>query len=417
MTISEIGSAIRMALATVREHKMRSLLTVLGVIIGTGTVIAVGSVIAGVDQTIVNMATAFGPNTAFAFKFNIGFSTNITGEEVRRKPLTWENARAIAEHCPAVAHVAPYLLTPGVFGGGRQTSRAKYKGNEVYAVDLNGTEEGYAEGGAERMIHGRFFTDMENLRRAPVVVLGEDLFNGLFQGSDPVGKWVELNGHSFEVMGVMAKPAASFPGQEDLRALVPYFTMRKMFPNAKELMLVIIAEPGQLPAALDQTQAVLRQQRRVPLSKPDDFWIGSGAQMVDEFHKMTAMVALVMVALSSIGLLVGGIGVMNIMLVSVTERTKEIGVRKAVGARRSDIIAQFLTEAVVLTGLGGLLGMLFGWSVSLAARLIFPSLPTSVPLWAAVLGVAVSVGVGLFFGIWPAGKAARLDPVEALRYE
>ena len=182
-------------------------------------------------------------------------------------------------------------------------------------------------------------------------------------------------------------------------------------------MLVIIARPGRMAFALDEIQAVLRQERRVPLSKPDNFWVGSGSQMVEEFHKMTAMVALVMVVLSSIGLLVGGIGVMNIMLVSVTERTKEIGIRKAVGARRSDIIAQFLTEAVVLTGLGGLLGMFFGWLASLVSRLIFPSLPTSVPLWAAVLGVSVSVAVGLFFGIWPASKAARLDPVEALRYE
>jgi putative ABC transport system permease protein len=219
------------------------------------------------------------------------------------------------------------------------------------------------------------------------------------------------------VLGVLARPAASFPGQEDLRAAVPYFTMRKMFPNAKELMLIIVSQPGQLATALDQSQAVLRQERRVPFAKPDDFWTSSGSQMVEDFHKITAMVALVMVVLSSIGLLVGGIGVMNIMLVSVTERTREIGVRKAIGARRSDIVVQFLTEAVVLTGLGGLLGMLAGWLISLISRLAFPNLPTAVPLWAAVLGVAVSVGVGLFFGIWPAAKAARLDPVDALRYE
>ncbi|MCX6624350.1 MAG: ABC transporter permease [Acidobacteria bacterium] len=281
-----------MALSTIREHKLRSLLTVLGVIIGTGTVIAVGSIIAGVDQTIVNMATSFGPNTAFAFKFNIGFSGNITGEELRRKPLTWENGRAILERCPSVAHVAPFLFPPNVFRGGQAGNRAKYKANEVYRINFNGTEEGYVAGGTERMLYGRFFTDMENSRHAPVIVLGEDLYRGLFQGSDPVGKQVEVNGHSFEVVGVMTKPAASFPGQEDLRALVPYFTMRKMFPNAKELMLVLIAQPGRLAAALDETQAVLRQERRVPLSKPDDFWIGSGAQMVDEFHKMTAMVAL-----------------------------------------------------------------------------------------------------------------------------
>jgi putative ABC transport system permease protein len=158
-------------------------------------------------------------------------------------------------------------------------------------------------------------------------------------------------------------------------------------------------------------------ERRVPLSKPDNFAISTSEQMVEDFRKITALTAIVMVVLSSIGLLVGGIGVMNIMLVSVTERTREIGTRKAIGAKRSDIVIQFLTEAVVLTGLGGLIGMTLGWLISVIAQLVFPSLPTSVPLWAAALGVLVSVGIGLFFGIWPANKAARLDPVVALRYE
>jgi putative ABC transport system permease protein len=193
--------------------------------------------------------------------------------------------------------------------------------------------------------------------------------------------------------------------------------MHKLFPNAKENMIVVAAKEGRLPAAIDEVRAVLRLQRHVPLSKPDDFYLSTSEQMVEQFHNVTAMVALVMVVLSSIGLLVGGIGVMNIMLVSVTERTREIGIRKAIGARRFDIVLQFLTEAVVLTGLGGLIGMTFGWLISLLARAIFPSLPTAVPLWAAVLGFVVSVAVGLFFGIWPANKAARLDPVVALRYE
>ncbi len=193
--------------------------------------------------------------------------------------------------------------------------------------------------------------------------------------------------------------------------------MRKMFPNAKEHMLVIIAREGLVSRAMDEARVVLRQERKVPHNKPDSFWMSTGQQMLDDFHKITAMVALVMVVLSSIGLLVGGIGVMNIMLVSVTERTREIGVRKAVGAKATDIVAQFLTEAVVLTALGGILGMIFGWLISLGSRMVFPSLPTSVPLWTVIMGFAVSVGVGLFFGVWPATKAARLDPVVALRYE
>jgi putative ABC transport system permease protein len=199
--------------------------------------------------------------------------------------------------------------------------------------------------------------------------------------------------------------------------LLPFFTMKKMFPNAKEMMIVFVGGPGLLSQAQDEVSSVLRTERRVAPNKPDDFWISSGTQMLEDFHRITSMVAIVMVVLSSIGLLVGGVGVMNIMLVSVTERTREIGIRKALGAKRTDIMFQFLTEAIVLTGLGGLIGMLLGWTVSLIARLVFPSLPTSVPLWAAVLGVVVSVSVGLFFGLWPANRAAQLDPVEALRYE
>jgi len=199
--------------------------------------------------------------------------------------------------------------------------------------------------------------------------------------------------------------------------MFPYFTMRKMFPNAKEHMIVVTALPGKLAAAADEVRAILRIDRKVPLSKPDTFSISTAEQMIEQFRGVVAMVAIVMVVLSSIGLLVGGIGVMNIMLVSVTERTKEIGTRKALGARRIDIVVQFLTEAVVLTLVGGFLGIGLGWFISKGAQFAFPSLPTAVPLWAVAAGVAVSAGVGLFFGIWPANKAARLDPVEALRYE
>jgi putative ABC transport system permease protein len=239
----------------------------------------------------------------------------------------------------------------------------------------------------------------------------------LLPNEDPIDKVIQVDGHSMRVIGVMDRPAASFPGQDDTRVLLPYFSMRKMFPNLKEHMLVVIAEPGLIEKAQDEVRAVLRLQRRVPFHEPDTFSISTAEQMIEQFRQVTATVALVMVILSSIGLLVGGIGVMNIMLVGVTERTREIGIRKAVGARKSDIIVQFLTEAVVLTVLGGVIGLMIGWLISRAAGLIFPNLPTAVPLWAAISGVVMSVGVGLFFGIWPAGRAARLDPVEALRYE
>ena len=411
MSRSEVFSAAGMALATIREHKMRSFLTVLGVIIGTATVIAVGSIITGLDSAISNIFRSFGPTTLIVFKFQIGFRFNVSREEMMRKPLTVENARAIAERCPSVQGVSPYL-----FPDFRQIHNGKYKGNEIYDLDMGGTEEAYAAGGTV-MRSGRFLSIADNQHHLPVVVIGEDLAKSWFPNVDPVGKWVEIDGHQLEVIGAMERPAASFPGEEDRRVLLPYNTMRKMFPSAKENMLVVIAYPGRMAAAADEVYGVLRQERRLKTNDPDNFAITSAEQMVEDFRKMMAVTAIMMVVLSSIGLLVGGVGVMNIMLVSVTERTKEIGVRKAVGAKRGDIVTQFLTEAVVLTGLGGMLGMFLGWLLSLGARMVFPSIPTTVPLWAAIMGVTVSVGVGLFFGIWPAAKAARLDPVEALRYE
>jgi len=408
MTLGSLNAGIRLALATTREHKMRSFLTVLGVIIGTGAVIGVGSIIAGLDGAISNLIRSFGPNTIIVTKTTaMGHSTR---EERRRKPLALEDARAIQQRCPSVQYVSPYLFPPNGIHS------AKYKGADLYNIGIAGTEEGYAAGGTT-MKYGRFFTDLENAHHQPVVVIGADVQRQLLPNIDPIDKILEVDGHEFRIMGVMNRPAAYLPGQDDTRILIPYFTMHKMFPTAQEHMLVVIAYPGMLDEAQDEIRAVLRIERRVALNAPDNFSMTTAEQMIEQFHSVTAMVALVMVILSSIGLLVGGIGVMNIMLVSVTERTREIGIRKAVGARKSDIIIQFLTEAVVLTSLGGVIGLILGWTVSHAVGLVFPNLPTAVPVWAAVSGVTMSVGVGLFFGIWPAGRAARLDPVEALRYE
>ncbi len=406
-----LTSVIGLALATLRENKVRSFLTVLGVIIGTGTIIAVGSILAGLDGAVTGVIRSMGSNTAVVFKMRMGPNFGgRTAEERNRKPLTYENAVSLAERCPSVERVSPYLF--GTFMG-----RARYKGNEYINPQIAGTDESYAFSGQAEMLAGRFFTETENRHHLPVTVLGEDAYKSMFGMEDAIGKKVTVAGSEVEVIGVMKKPAASLPGQDDGRVLLPYFTMHKLFPSAQENMLIVIAKNGQVPAAIDEVRVVLRQERHVGLSAPDNFFISTADQMVEDFRSVTAMITIVMVVLSSIGLLVGGIGVMNIMLVSVTERTREIGVRKAIGARRRDIVIQFLTEAVVLTGLGGLAGMSVGWVISMISHLAFPNLPTSVPLWAAGLGIVVSVGIGLFFGIWPASKAARLDPVEALRYE
>jgi putative ABC transport system permease protein len=353
---------------------------------------------------------SFGPNSIMVFK-TPAFS-NPTPEERARKDLIYQNVISLRDKCSACQTVSPML-----WPNGRQLVVTRYKGNAVYQTQLRGVEENYIETGQSEMKAGRFFTDFENRHRESVAVIGADTEKALFSAVDPIGKTISVDGHQVEVIGTMLRPTASFFGNSDTRVLLPYFTMRRMYPNAKDMALVIVAREGMLPQAIDQIRTILRIDRHVPMNKPDDFNISTAQQLVDQFRQITSMTFLVMIILSSIGLLVGGIGVMNIMLVSVTERTKEIGIRKAIGARRVDIITQFLLEATVLTGLGGLVGLGLGWLIAAASKLVFTTLPTQVPAWAAIMGVGVSVAVGLFFGIWPASKAAKLDPVEALRYE
>jgi len=413
MTKLAFLNGLSLALQTIRSHKLRAFLTVLGVIIGTGTIIGVSAILTGFDASITAVLRSFGPNSIIVFKFPVGFRVgNLSPEERTRKNLTYENAVHLRERCPSVEDVSAMLFP------NRNTINAHYMGNDMYDVELFGVEEGYARGNGQVDMHlGRFFTDEESHRRMPVAVVGADIEKGLYANVDPIGKIINVDGHEFTVIGTMLRPAASFFGDTDNRVLLPYGTLQKMYPNARENAIVVTAMEGKLPVALDEVRTVLRIDRRVPYSKPDTFALSTAEQMVSDFRQITAMTFLVMAVLSSIGLLVGGIGVMNIMLVSVTERTFEIGIRKAIGARKADILIQFLIEAAALTGIGGIIGIVFGWMISLIARLVFSSLPASVPAWAAVTGIVVSVGIGLFFGIWPANKAARLDPVVALRYE
>ncbi len=412
MFSSLFWSSVGMAFDTLRSYKLRSFLTVLGVIIGTGTIIGVGSIITGMDAAFANAMRTFGSDTMVVFKFAVGprFG-NRSAEERMRKPITFEQAQAIRERCPHVDKVTAGLLP------WRGVQKIRYQANDYAGLDMWGADSSYADVWQVELIHGRFFSEIDNQHRARVVVLGEDVWKGLFASSDPSGKWVDVEGQKMEVIGVMKKSATGEPGGRDNRLVMPYWSMRKFQPAAEEHMLFVKPMKGQLPAAMDEVRGVLRQERRVKYDEPDSFSISTSEQMIEDFRSIMSITALVMVVMSSIGLLVGGIGVMNIMLVSVTERTREIGVRKALGARRREIITQFMTEAVVLTFLGGLLGMAVGWLIPVLGGFVFPELPMSVPLWAAGTGVAVSVGIGLFFGIWPANKAARLDPVEALRYE
>jgi putative ABC transport system permease protein len=257
------------------------------------------------------------------------------------------------------------------------------------------------------------------MHRADVAVIGSDIAKTLYPEMDPLGKPLMVDGVTYEVIGVLEPRKGGFVKDQsaDKAIMVPYRSYHKHIPEDDENFVGAKAYPGQMMEAEDQIRAVLRRRRNVPYNKPDNFGISSAQQIADQFRQITASVALLISVISSIGLLVGGVGVMNIMLMSVTQRTREIGVRKAIGARRRDVIWQFLTEAIVLTGAGGVIGVLLGSAISLLINLAVPSLPSSIPLWSIILAVAVSMSVGLFFGIYPAFKAARLDPVDALRYE
>ena len=400
-----------LALDTIRAHKLRSLLTMLGVIIGTGTIIGVGSLLTGFDGAVTNVFKSFGPNAIIVSREPAFRTSDLTAEERARKQLTYENAATIRDQCTACARVSA-MLWPN-----HGPIVTKYKGNAVYQSRLQGVEESFAESGQIDINHGRFYTEIEDRHRAPVAVIGADVEKALFGGENAIGKLINVDGEQFQVIGTMYRPSASFFDSSDNRVLVPFFTMRKVYPNAKDMALSVTANNGMLPQAIDQVRTILRIQRHIRPSKPENFAISTAEQLVEQFRNITAMTFLVMIVLSSIGLLVGGIGVMNIMLVSVTERTREIGIRKAIGARRFDIIVQFLLEASVLTGLGGVAGLGLGWAIAMISKLVFTSLPITVPAWAAIAGIVVSVGVGLFFGIWPASKAAKLDPVQALRFE
>jgi putative ABC transport system permease protein len=400
-----------LALDTIRAHKLRSLLTMLGVIIGTGTIIGVGSILTGFDGAVTNVLKSFGPNSIIISRTPAFRTGDLTPEQRARKQFTYESASRLRQDCNSCTLVSAMMFP------NHGPIVTKYKGNAIYQSQLRGVEESYARTGQIDMDQGRFFSDFEDRHRTPVAVIGADVVKGLFGEENPIGKVINSDGLELLVVGTMHRPTASFFDQSDNRVILPFSSMMKKYPNARDMALIVTATDGMLPRALDEVRTILRIQRHVRPNKPDDFSMSTAEQMVEQFRQITAMTFLVMIVLSSIGLLVGGIGVMNIMLVSVTERTREIGIRKAIGAKRIDIIFQFLLEASVLTGLGGLAGLVLGWGIAMASKLIFTSLPTTVPAWAAILGIVVSVGVGLFFGIWPANKAAKLDPVTALRYE
>ena len=409
-----------MALDSVRSNKFRSFLTVLGIVIGVFTAIVVASLLTGMRQSLISMIEDYGTNNIYAFHLTTGPRTNTDRAERLRKPLTVDDADVIRAQASAIEDIAVEAPNVG-YSGGPFDDNITYRGNNYRWGNTAGVTANYGDITNVTIHEGRFITEADDDQRRNVMVIGVNAAEALFPGQKQniAGTEVRMGGYNFEIVGVLEKRKAGFFGEndEDNAVYIPLRTAQKVAPARGWLLFVIRGRSGQLNEALTQAEDILRRRRNVKFGDPNNFDIKTADNFVKQFDSITAMVGLIAIAISSLGLLVGGIGVMNIMLVSVTERTQEIGVRKALGARRRDITNQFLFEAMTLTFLGGMIGVVSAIGISKLIMLIFPSLPASVPAWAVISGMSVSIFVGLVFGVWPARKAARLDPIECLRYE
>lgn len=420
--LSFLGSTffenVKMAFATLRNNKLRSFLTIFGVLIGVITVMLISSIISGINVAVEKQVESFGTNSIFLYKYNIGFSHGRrTQEERMRKPLTVEDAEAI-KNLPTIETAIPFLDVSNNFWG-RKINVTGKNGKTSSSVRLEGTLPDIEKSGTEVLLEGRWFSQNESDIKKDVCLIGSSVAETYFPFGSAIGETLEIGGREFRIVGILEKREQLFgggSGSNDQNNVVymPLGSALRLKPQADDLFILAIAKDGQLTAAKDQVQDLLRVRRQVEFDKPNNFAMETAASIIEQFQSITAGVFLAMVVISSVGLMIGGIGVMNIMLVSVTERTREIGIRKAIGAKQSDILLQFLVEAATLTGLGGLIGLLIGWGLTLLLKLFLPSY---VPLWAPIAGFGASVIIGIIFGLFPAWKAARLDPIESLRYE
>jgi putative ABC transport system permease protein len=413
MNFIDVKESAWMALDTVRANKLRSALTILGVSVGVVTVMFMVSIIQGLNRAFAAQIESLGSNTIWCLKFDPSFGHQPTPEEIHRKELTIEDADAVRREAPSVSGVSPFYrkIAETIRYGDKQSDNPILLGVTPYYEFTLSSYAGY----------GRFFTDIDLEERSNVCVLGRDVVHGLFQDEDPLGKEVKIAGRPFKVIGVM-EPLGQILGQSrDNSVFIPITTFQKYYPEMDfpEIIFAMIVRPvsrAHVKSAIDEMTDILRRRRQVKPGEPNNFGISSQDALLDIYNQLTGATFLVLTAISAVALMIGGIGVMNIMLVSVTERTKEIGVRKAVGATRANILSQFLIEAVVLTAIGGLIGLVIGEIFSLLVNKYSP-LPAYVPAWAILVGIGISASVGIIFGLWPAWKAARLDPIESLRYE
>lgn len=417
---SNFTENLMMAFDTLWQHKLRSFLTILGVVIGTTTVIVIAAFVSGIDSRVSKEIEAFGTNAVYAFKFEPGFNFNPSMEERTRKPLKEEDSDAIRAECTNCEYVSPFM-SPVDFTAGPFTERVNIRNKEIEMTNasVQGAASDYFQMGVSHLQEGRYFTADEEVRRAKVAVIGIDVANTLFPFSNALDQEIQIEGRNYRVIGVLREREIFLVGSEDPNnenkaVYLPFKTIKQLYPANEDCFIMAMAKPGKLNEALEEMRLILRRQRNVSANQRDNFGVQTSDEIVKQFGAITGGVFMLMVAISSVGLLIGGIGVMNVMLVSVTERTKEIGVRKAVGARSVDIVTQFLIEAAALTGIGGVLGIVIGVVLALLIQFI---MPTYIPLWSPIVGFVVSVGLGLVFGLLPAWKAARLNPIDALRYE
>jgi putative ABC transport system permease protein len=414
MRLGILKEIFSMAFDSLKTHKLRSFLTLLGIMIGVLAVIGMVSIIQGLNHSILSELESVGTDLVMVSKYEPIQMGHLSEEERQRKDLTFEDAVAMEKECSLVKAVAVDLVAD-IFG----EQSIKYQNTKTQDAYILGMNENWPQVLSVYLPErGRFITESDVNHSTKVCVLGSQVNEILFPHLNAVGKEIRIGPEKFTVIGVLQKRGEIFGQSRDNFVGIPITTLMKCFPH-NLARIEIIATPkkhGYIQETMEQIINLLRQRRKVPFGKPNDFSIYTQDSLLDLYNQLTGAIYLVMIIISSIGLLVGGIGVMNIMLVSVKERTREIGIRKAVGARSSDILRQFLIEAIFLTGTGGTLGVLFGFALAFLVRAATP-LPASVTAWSVILGLFVSVSVGLFFGIFPARKAAKVEPIICLRYE
>jgi len=404
--VNWFGGIVRIALQSLWANKLRTVLTTIGVVIGIGTIIGMLSLINGINQSVAQEFKKLGPNVIYVTRDEPGIHVGMRGER-ERKEITLDEVEKIKKRCGSIEKLS-------IVAGGR--TEVGFQGRRTGIVTARGVGSDYADVGKVAIDQGRFFTDAED-RRSMVCVLGAGIVNGILGKVSPIDREVEIEGRKFQVVGTLEATGAVFGESSDDIALIPYRAAREVFGEFHEVMVMALPRQGvKVEDAMDDLRVTMRVIRKIPPGKEDTFALSTQESLLATYNKLTGSIYWVMRIVASIALLVSGIGIMNIMLVVVMERTREIGLRKAIGATRTAIMAQFLVEAVVLTLIGGAAGIALGFLIRLGVALGTP-LPASVPIWAVPMALGICCAVGIFFGFYPAFRASGLDPVEALRYE